>query len=271
MGQRAGLSDCDVKTINEYYGLAPVDDSSAAIAGDVPIADATGTHFEGDLVFFPSGCEAQFRCFLTNALRFTDPRSTAWEAARRDPAAPDSVQSGMTDGASIPGFAQSFIGQPFDPSYIKAAVIHDHYMYKENRVRGWWSVQRVFYDMLKDLGVTEAKAQIMYLGVLVGASKWIRLVPGDDCGPKCINDLADALPQVDVDNGDVYREWPEIYSTPEFDAAMQRGITELQARGERMTLGDVNLLARDLLGGHPIFTEGDTYSPASAHDAVIGE
>lgn len=271
IGQRAGLADCDVDTINRYYGLAPVDDSGDPPFGDVPVADAIGTRFEGELTFFPQGCETQRRCFLTNPLRFSDPYGVVWQADRRDPEAPDTVQSGMTDGASIPSLAQPLIGPPFDPSYLRAAVIHDHYMYKENRVRSWWSVQRVFYDMLKDLRVPESKAQIMYLGVLVGASKWIRLVPGSSCGPNCINDMADSLPQVDVLGGDVYREWPEIYDTPEFDAAMQRGIAELQVRGEKMTLGDVNLLARDLMDEHPVFVEGDTYSPDGAQDAVIAE
>lgn len=270
IGQRTGLSDCDVDTINRYYGLAPVDDAEQPF-GDVPVADAVGTRFEGDLVLFPQGCEAQRRCYLTNPLRFADPYGQVWQADSRDPAAPDSVMTGMTDGASIPSLAQHFIGEPFDLSYLRAAVIHDHYMYKENRVRSWWSVQRVFYDMLKDLGVGEAKAQMMYLGVLVGASKWIRLVPGQSCGPNCINEMADALPQVDVLGGEIYREWPETYGTPEFEAAMQRGMAELEVRGEQMTLGDVNLLARDLLEGHPVFVEGDTYSPRGMEDAVIVE
>ena len=174
IGQRSGLSECDVDTIQRYYGFAPILD----VAPDLPVnevvaADANPERFEGDLVFFPSGCESAQKCNLRNPLRYTDADGTGWLADKRDPATSDALLSGTTDGASIPAFAQSLVGKPFDPSYIKAAVIHDHYMYKENRVRGWWPVQRVFYDMLKDLGVPEDKAQIMYLGVLVGSAKWI--------------------------------------------------------------------------------------------------
>jgi hypothetical protein len=269
IGQRTGLAKCDVDTINKYYGLAAVDESQDTPAGDEPAFVAAGSRFEGDLELYPQDCQAQRRCFLKNALRYSDTYGLVWQAGHRDPNSADTILSGMTDGASIPQFAQPFVGPPFDPSYLKAAVIHDHYMYKENRVRSWWAVQRVFYDMLQNLEIPETKAKIMYLGVVLGASKWIRLVPGQSCGPNCVNDLADALPQVDSVNGNVYREWPETFGTPEFVAAMQRGIAELQARGENMTLGDVNLVAKALLKDHPVFTEGDSYSPGGASDTVI--
>ncbi|MGV8989209.1 MAG: M12 family metallopeptidase [Cypionkella sp.] len=272
IGQRSGLSDCDVDTIQRYYGFAPMSDTAPdLIVNDVPAADANPDRFTGDLVFFPAGCESARRCFLGNPLRYTDADGTGWLADKRNPDAPDTVLSGMTDGASIPEFAQSLVGKPFDPSYIKAAVIHDHYMYKENRVRGWWPVQRAFYDMLKDLGVPEAKAQIMYLGVLVGSAKWIKLVPGSSCGEDCINDIAESSPNVDMVGGVAYREWTETFGTVEYEAAMQRGLDELRVRGGQMTLGDVNLLAKELLGGHPVFSVGDLYDPSGPQDAVIAD
>lgn len=272
IGQRSGLSDCDVDTIHRYYGFAPISESEPVFSvNDVPAADANPDRFDGDLVFFPAGCQQARKCFLLNLLRYTDADGTGWQADSRDPAAPDTVLSGMTDGASIPSFGQPLIGEPFDPLFIKAAVIHDHYMYKENRVRGWWPVQRAFYDMLTDLGVPEAKAQIMYLGVLVGSAKWIKLVPGSSCGEGCINDIAESSPNVDVVDGVAYREWPETFGTDEYEVAMRRGLEELQVRGSQMTLGDVNLLAAELLNGHPVFAIGDFYDPSSAADSVIAD
>ena len=273
IGQRDGLAACDIETITQHY---------AGTVDDVPMEDIPAmaeqssqdivgmSGFEGDLVLYPAGCAAAGRCLLRNDLFFTDPFGLVWKADRRATGAAETVMSGTTDGASIPDWAQGFIGEPFDPSYLKAAVIHDHYMYKENRVRGWWKVQRVFYDMLKDQGVPIDKAQIMYLAVLVGSSKWITPRPDDGtyCGPGCLNDLAEREGFERID-GQVYRVWPESYGTAAYDAAMERGIAVLRERGEEMTLGDVNQLARTLLSEHPVFIVGDSVTLNSAHDVEL--
>jgi len=133
--------------------------------------------FEGKLVLLPDGCEAIRSCILKEKLRYTDPNGFVWEA-----------KAGIkTDGASIPWWAQKYIGEPYDISYLKAAVIHDHYC--DKHVRAWQQTHRVFFDALLELGVPEKKSKIMYFAVLLGGPKWISLVPGNDCGDFCINKI----------------------------------------------------------------------------------
>ncbi|MDJ0630410.1 MAG: M12 family metallopeptidase [Rhodobacter sp.] len=260
MGQRSAISPCDVETIERIYGFI------ADAEPDIPLSG-----FEGELAFYPEGCEETRKCFLANDLRYTDPYSLVWLASKRDTSAGAEIQSGTTDGASIPEWAQPFVGRPFDPSYIKAAVIHDHYTYPENRVRSWWSSQRVFHDMLQDLGVPRAKTQIMYLGVLLGSQKWIRLVPGDDCGVNCINDISEAATTVQRTEEAVYREWPETYDSKEYEEAMKAGIAVIALHGEQMTLGDLNALAAYLMPDHPVFTTSDEYTPTGLSDIILGD
>lgn len=89
----------------------------------------------------------------------------------------------ITDGASIPTWAISRIGKRFAPEFRKAAVIHDHYVRKGERLRTYLQVQRVFYDILIDSGVDKNKALLMYAAVLVGAPKWIIR---DTVGTPCV-------------------------------------------------------------------------------------
>ena len=133
--------------------------------------------FEGELELEPDGCEVDGKCFTKQALRYTDPNNLVWEAKK-----------GLeTDGASIPLWAQPFVGKPYDQSYLKAAVVHDHYC--DRHVRSWRSTHRVFYHMLKDLGVPTAKAKVMYYAVFIGGPKWVEIVQPVDCGFNCINEF----------------------------------------------------------------------------------
>jgi hypothetical protein len=133
--------------------------------------------FEGELVLEPDGCEEIEECYIKNKLRYTDPNTLVWEA-----------EKGLkTDGATLPKWAEPFIGKPYDESFIRAAVVHDHYC--DRHVRSWRSTHRVWYHMLIDLGVPKAKAKIMYYAVFVGGPKWIEIVEPKDCGQNCINEF----------------------------------------------------------------------------------
>lgn len=133
--------------------------------------------FEGELAFEPLGCETTQSCILKNSLRYTDPKAVVWQA-----------EAGIkTDGASIPNWAQPFVGEPYDKSFIKAAVIHDHYCARH--VRPWRQTHMAFYDALIDLGVPDDKSKLMYYAVYLAGPKWVELVRGNDCGSGCINSL----------------------------------------------------------------------------------
>lgn len=73
---------------------------------------------------------------LEGDFRFDDPNGMQWIT----PAGTE------VDGASIPQFFWSFIGGPFEGSYINASVIHDHYC----RTRS-----RTAHDTLTGISTTE--------------------------------------------------------------------------------------------------------------------
>lgn len=133
----------------------------------------SNAEFQGTLAFQPQGCESKALCEIVSDFKYIDPNQIAWLTKKGD----------MTDGASIPPWAQPFIGEPFDKSFIKAAVIHDHYC--DRHVRPWQQTHRVFYDALIESGVDTAKAKLMYYAVYFAGPKLVELVPGKDCGPRC--------------------------------------------------------------------------------------
>jgi Protein of unknown function (DUF1353) len=136
---------------------------------------AAWPQFQGELKLLPKGCEAAGQCTLAQKLRFVDSQGEIWEAA-----------AGLvTDGASIPGIFQPFVGEPFHERFIRAAIVHDHYC--DRHVKSWRKTHRVFYDALIDQGVSVAKAKTMYYAILVGGPKWIKLIAGNNCGQSCVN------------------------------------------------------------------------------------
>ena len=133
-------------------------------------SSAEAQKFDGILEFVPAGCEVTRNCVLKNDFGFIDASGQGFLAKAGD----------KTDGASIPDWAQPFIGKPFEANYIRAAVIHDHYC--DRRVHTWLKTHGVFYEALRASGVEEAVALAMYYAVLVGGPKWIELIRGKPCG-----------------------------------------------------------------------------------------
>lgn len=133
-------------------------------------ATTARAEFIGNLELIPSGCEQSGLCEIKNDFRYKDPTAVEWLTKAGD----------KTDGASIPPWAQPFVGQPFDKMFIKAAVIHDHYC--DRHVRPWRQTHRVFYDALVETGVGIAKSKLMYYAVYLFGPKWLELIPGKPCG-----------------------------------------------------------------------------------------
>lgn len=137
--------------------------------------------FIGDLSLQPTGCEKTELCTLGADFGYIDPRGLGWKADKGD----------VTDGASIPRWAQKFVGIPFDSTALPAAVLHDHYSKSVRPVRGWLQTQRMFYEALREGGVAEPRASLMYAGVLIGSGKWITRMKGKPCnlgpGIACTN------------------------------------------------------------------------------------
>ena len=99
---------------------------------------------------------------MTLQERFTylAPDSGRWEA----PA------GAIVDGASIPRFAWTFIGGPFEGKYRNASVIHDVACIE--RRRPWQTVHYAFYTGMRACRVTLATAKIMYAAVYHFGPRW---------------------------------------------------------------------------------------------------
>jgi len=97
---------------------------------------------------------------LVQPFAYVDPTGTTWDA----PA------GSVVDGASIPKFAWSIIGGPFEGKYRDASVIHD--VACEQKRRSWQDAHRAFYTGMLADGVNETKAKVMYGAVYHFGPRW---------------------------------------------------------------------------------------------------
>lgn len=101
-------------------------------------------------------------------LNFVDGARRHWDAPRGT----------LTDGASIPILFQPFLGNPRDPLFINAGVLHDAYCGVGNeggpRWHGdrWQNVHVMFYDALVVSGAPDPKAKLMFAAVWLGGPRW---------------------------------------------------------------------------------------------------
>lgn len=195
--------------------------------------------FVGALELLPPGCEQIGQCTLKNPLRFTDSAKVVWEARAGLP----------TDGASIPGVFQPFIGSPFDPKFIKAAIVHDHYC--ERHVRPWRQTHKVFYEGLLAEGVSQSKAKTMYFAVFLGGPKWISLTPGKNCGPGCVNNFQSASGVAGV-----YSRRAD-YTAADLTASVQSVAKLLDINAESFSVEDLERLAMKLRPNDFFYRHGD--------------
>jgi Protein of unknown function (DUF1353) len=184
--------------------------------------------FDGELTLLPAGCQVTGQCTLKNKLRFTDGSGVAWEA-----------KAGLvTDGASIPGAFQPFVGAPFEEAFIRAAVIHDHYC--DRHVRPWRQTHRVFYEGLIAQGLSKAKAKVMYFAVYLGGPKWIQLIPGKNCGKNCVN----AIKTTAGISGFMAR--PADYGPEDLSTQLKKLSDELEANPDSLSLEQLDSRAQSL-------------------------
>lgn len=112
---------------------------------------------------------------LSEDLYFVDPDEFVWKAGQGD----------ITDGASIPPLFQPIIGGPWEPDYLPAAVMHDHYTNITHRVRPWRPTDLMFYQAMLAKLTDTIKAKLMYYAVYAFGPHWDKLGPGTPCGRNC--------------------------------------------------------------------------------------
>lgn len=215
------------------------------------------SEFAGDLKLLPVGCQQTDArtCRLGSLLTFKSSDGLVWQT---DVWKDGNGQSGTTDGASIPKWAQPVIGDAYDESFLKAAIVHDHYCYKENHVRSWRQTHRMFYDALIDLGISKIKAKTMYFAVYGFGPRWIDLVPGENCGANCIKTV--------TPSGEVSE--PDQFASSKTQAEIEK-FELLIEKNPNMSVGEIEVYARSLKPNDFYFNNGSTYVPKSANDPNI--
>lgn len=119
--------------------------------------------FEGDIVVKWDDADGR-TMILVQPFAYIAPNGVRWEAPI----------GARVDGASIPQFAWSIIGGPFEGRYRKASVVHD--VACDTKARSWQSVHEAFYTAMLAAGVDSVKAKIMYAAVYHFGPRWARRV-----------------------------------------------------------------------------------------------
>lgn len=129
------------------------------IAPAAAVQPALG-HYVGQVLtkWGPDGIHME----LLATFEFVDSNGVEWIAPK----------GSIVDGASIPRFAWSIIGGPFEGKYRDASVIHDVACVKKNRP--WQEVHRAFFDAMLASGVDAIKAKTMYAAVYHFGPRWPR-------------------------------------------------------------------------------------------------
>jgi len=101
---------------------------------------------------------------LVKDFAYVDPQGRRWNA----PA------GSVVNGASIPQFAWSIIGGPFEGRYRDASVIHD--VACRTKDHPWQDVHEAFYTAMLASGVETLKAKVMYAAVYHFGPRWGRSI-----------------------------------------------------------------------------------------------
>lgn len=97
---------------------------------------------------------------LASDFSFLDPNGLAWNTPKGT----------AVNGASIPPMFWSLIGGPFSGKYLKASVIHDHYV--ETKTRTAHDTHRNFYYGMRANDVPVWQAKAMYWAVRTFGEDW---------------------------------------------------------------------------------------------------
>lgn len=134
-------------------------------------------YFTGEIGLFPEGCQNKGErvCKLNKVLTYHSSRDgSVWQSVKWENGSESKIESGTTDGNSHPSYTRWLLGGPFDLAYLKAAIIHDHYCFRENRgkSRTWQDTHKMYYDALIDLKLNKTKANLMYAAIYRYGPKW---------------------------------------------------------------------------------------------------
>jgi len=123
-----------------------------------PDPKAKASRFEGRVVaeWLPDGRYMQ----LQEDFSYVDKNKIRWTAPK----------GSKVDGASIPQWAWTWIGGPFEEAYRNASVIHD--VACDTHMGTWERAHEMFYEAMLVSKVPVAKAKVMYAAVYYWGPRW---------------------------------------------------------------------------------------------------
>jgi hypothetical protein len=153
----------------------PNPDEPSAFTGTISFIDPTCPNAD-PLRFCRLKSTHSFSSAKTNKSWQTDP----WGGKTHD-AGNNQIQTGTTNGADIPKLVQRLVGRPFDAKILPAAIIHDHYTFKENRVINWFDTHLMYLQILLDQNLDPIKAYTQYFAIYTFGAHWTDVVKGEEC------------------------------------------------------------------------------------------
>ena len=154
---------------------------AAWLFGSAALAQTTATGRYIGTVQASWGIDGRTMTLLA-PFEFVDAKNEHWIAPR----------GSVVDGASIPQFAWSIIGGPFEGLYRNASVIHD--VACDEKKRPWNLVHETFHSAMLTSGVDPTKAKIMYAAVYHFGPRWVTpsAIPGGVADVPPVNKLTQA-------------------------------------------------------------------------------
>ncbi|ULL01224.1 DUF1353 domain-containing protein [Bradyrhizobium sp. I71] len=219
----------------------------ASSANDLPDPPPCNSCFIGKLLLKDNPADLSGTTkLLGEDLYFVDSDNFVWKAGKGD----------TTDGATIPDLLKPFVGESFEPDFLPAAVIHDHYTHRAHRVRSWRDTARVFYQAMLVNNVNIVKAKTMYFAVYAFGPHWGVLAKGVPCGKNCVftapvqlsasagGRVVTSAP-ITLADGKVYAEEGANFSTDHSSELKQveQKIKLSELRGTPLSLKDLEFLA----------------------------
>ncbi|TPM21721.1 DUF1353 domain-containing protein [Mesorhizobium sp. B2-3-5] len=127
-----------------------------------------------DGTFIPGTDRPLFK--LNKPFVYRDPNGLDWTVPAGE----------VTDGASIPQFAWSIVGGPFDGPYLDAAIIHDYYCCTKSRE--YYSTHHAFWMGMRAASVSDTMAYIMWSAVRFGGPAFWSIDPSAVAPVPCRTD-----------------------------------------------------------------------------------
>lgn len=226
------------------YPIAAIILVSAAPALGAESPQECKPEYLGELVLSPDSNGRSMT--LQSPYAFRDKNCVTW-----------SVRKGaVVDGASIPRWAWSIIGGPWEGPYRNASVVHDWYC--SVRTQPWKAVHKMFHHGMMASGVSSAKAKIMYLAVYYGGPRW------DDLTMRNSRLLSAEMRRV---NPEVFRAMSSanaslsIGNVTDAEAKLASAKTAMRTNGDQFAVAS---LARNIA-----LTKNDKATASTAIEAMV--